>query len=324
MLHVTNGDAAAPALRRGGVEGEILPWRDVLHDGPVPAGLDDAGLREVRARFLSDVGLAPYEQALADLAARDGALERGLAEGSVVLWFEHDLYDQLQLLQVLERIQRRGAAGPVRLVNPPAYIHALDSARVSHFLADTAELPGDALTLAARAWEAFRAPDLAGLLRMDLRHPALPHLAAARVRLCQELPGTADGLARTERQILQPLERTESLPLAELFPAATRDVEEPVWLGDASFALYVERLAGAPRPALRAVDDAPLRAPGPRDDRRAFFERRVALTSFGHLLLEGSADWVRENGLDRWLGGMRLRGHHAPLRSGPPDSPCLP
>lgn len=320
MLHVTNGDAAVPALRRGGVEGEILPWRDVLHDGPVPAGLDDAGLREVRALFLWRVGLAPYEQTLADLAARDGALERGLAEGSVVLWFEHDLYDQLQLLQVLERIQRLGAAGPVRLVNPPAYIHALEPARVSRFLADTAELPGDALPLAARAWEAFRAPDLTGFLRMDLDHPALPHLAAARVRLCEELPGTADGLGRSERQILQPLERTESLALTELFPAATRDVEEPVWLGDASLALYVERLAGAPRPALRAVEGVPLRAPRLGDDRGALFARRVALTSFGHLLLEGGADWVEENGLDRWLGGMHLRGRRAPLRSGPSGS----
>jgi hypothetical protein len=40
VLHLTNGDCAIPALRATGVDEEILPWREVLHDGPVPAGLD--------------------------------------------------------------------------------------------------------------------------------------------------------------------------------------------------------------------------------------------------------------------------------------------
>jgi hypothetical protein len=35
-LVVTNGDAAVERLAAAGITGEILPWRDVLHDGPVP------------------------------------------------------------------------------------------------------------------------------------------------------------------------------------------------------------------------------------------------------------------------------------------------
>jgi hypothetical protein len=38
-LHVTNGDATVPGLRGTGIAGPILPWRDVLHEGPVS---DDA------------------------------------------------------------------------------------------------------------------------------------------------------------------------------------------------------------------------------------------------------------------------------------------
>jgi len=53
VLHLTNGDCAVPALRAAGVDGEILPWREVLHDGPVPA-LGPEELRAVRERFLGD------------------------------------------------------------------------------------------------------------------------------------------------------------------------------------------------------------------------------------------------------------------------------
>jgi hypothetical protein len=53
VVHLTNGDCAIPALRAAGVEGEILPWRWVLHDGPVP-GLPPDELRAVRGRFLGN------------------------------------------------------------------------------------------------------------------------------------------------------------------------------------------------------------------------------------------------------------------------------
>ena len=50
-LHVTNGDATVPGLRGTGLAGTIMPWRDVLHEGPVPDVPDDE-LRRVRAAFL--------------------------------------------------------------------------------------------------------------------------------------------------------------------------------------------------------------------------------------------------------------------------------
>src|SRR5688572_5795455 len=105
MLHVTNGDCAADRIARAGFGGEILPWRDVLHEGPVPANLDDAGLRVRRAEFLGGPEPAAVESALRDLEERDARLAVP-SRDEIVLWFEPDLYDQLQLLQVLDRLSR--------------------------------------------------------------------------------------------------------------------------------------------------------------------------------------------------------------------------
>src|SRR3982074_3791733 len=36
VLHVTNGDSAATSLKEA-LSTDVLPWRDVLHVGPVPS-----------------------------------------------------------------------------------------------------------------------------------------------------------------------------------------------------------------------------------------------------------------------------------------------
>ena len=65
-----------------------MPWREVLHDGPVPA-LPPDELRGVRGRFLGDETL---------LRERDERLAAALGKGEpVMLWFEADLYDVLLL-----------------------------------------------------------------------------------------------------------------------------------------------------------------------------------------------------------------------------------
>ena len=108
---MTNGESAANTLRRTALGGAVLSWQDVLHAGPVPAVTRPELLR-CRAAFLSDCGWGGRRAILASLERRDRAqLERASPSGMpVVLWFEHDLYDQLQLLDVLALAGTAGAA----------------------------------------------------------------------------------------------------------------------------------------------------------------------------------------------------------------------
>src|SRR5512141_1110180 len=101
MLHITNGDAAANVLRRAGITDPILPWRDVLHEGPVPSGLSLRELSKVRAEFIAECGWGRLEEVTRQFNVRDETLESSGADADVVLWFESDLCDQLQLCQVL-------------------------------------------------------------------------------------------------------------------------------------------------------------------------------------------------------------------------------
>ena len=64
MLISTNGDSAVEAIKNAGIEAEILPWRGVLHDGPVPSNVSLQEMAAVRAKFVSDCGWGKYNQIL--------------------------------------------------------------------------------------------------------------------------------------------------------------------------------------------------------------------------------------------------------------------
>src|SRR5258708_37766293 len=102
MLHVTNGDSVVHSFRDGGLRGTYLPWRDVLHDGAVPRRATLEEMSDVRAKEIHGLGgYGDYDSLRADFASRDATLAGFRDHEEGVLWFEHDLYDQLQPLRIL-------------------------------------------------------------------------------------------------------------------------------------------------------------------------------------------------------------------------------
>lgn len=293
-LHVTNGDAAAERILEAGVGGSLLPWRDVLHEGPVPAALSLDDLTAVRAEFIGGAGWDDPEQALARLRWRDAMLSGFRAYAEVVLWFEHDLYDQLQLLQVLDWF-RAADLGPVRLslVNPGDFLGQQPPARIRELFAARRAVTPDMFSVAAAAWGDFRAPEPMALAdRARVPHAALPHLATALMRLLEEYPGADDGLSRTERQVLAAL-ADGPLRFGRLFRAAHLEREEAEFLGDLVFEWQLARLVDATVPPVR---------------RTAADAQAYELTPAGRDALRGRFDHVEVNGVDRWIGGVHLAG----------------
>src|SRR5437763_1524013 len=119
VLHVTNGESAGNTLRQTSIGGAVLPWQDVLHEGPVQA-VSRQELLRTRAGFLSDCGWGSRRAVLSSLERRDRQLAEALRDGlQVVLWFEHDLYDQLQLLDALALAPRSAFVAAQRLEDAP-------------------------------------------------------------------------------------------------------------------------------------------------------------------------------------------------------------
>jgi hypothetical protein len=309
-LHVTNGDATD--LPGTGLARRVLYWRDILHDGPVPA-VGPQDLRRARAAFLAAaLAIDPAETANM-FAERDNVLEAN-RDGDYVLWFEADLYDQLQIIEILARLAELGV--PARRI---ALICIGEHPGIAQFgglgeltTAQLRELPGTnacarltpaALELAGRAWEAFRAPSPDGLGAVAaVRSGELRFLGEAFDRLSREYPSTRDGLSLTERRVLAAL-AGGAADAGTVFRGVWARETRP-YLGDTSCFAIMDRMVRAPVPLLEAQ-------PGGHPVDRL---TRLRLTDTGLRVLAGEADHVALNGIDRWIGGVHLRGRHVALR----------
>src|SRR3989442_3729013 len=129
MLHVTNGDSVVEGFRQGAIPGVFLPWRDVLHDGAVPHRDSLEALSDVRAGEIARLrGQGDYNAFRAGFAERDATLTAFRDYDETVLWFEHDLYDQLQLLQILDWFSKQDLSG-----YPLSMIHVASHPEVTPF-----------------------------------------------------------------------------------------------------------------------------------------------------------------------------------------------
>lgn len=302
MLHLTNGDSAAEAIRSTGVGGDLLIWRDVLHEGPVPASASDAELREIRAGHIARAGWGEREEVLADFLRRDERLAAAMAAGEeVVLWFENDLFDQLQRLQVLERLSRARTRTRVTSVETDGYVALLSAQELMAAWARARSCGESEFDAARRAWRAFTADNPRSLEALAAGGEPLPipGLAAALRRHLEQFPGLTDGLSRSERQAVEAL-AGGPLPFEELFDRAQR-AEPHRFLGDLVFRGYLELLAEPPWPLVEA--DA---------DREVW-----RLTEAGRRVLDGALDRLAGRRFDRWLGGTRLLAPHRVWRWDP-------
>lgn len=312
LLHVTNGDSAATLLRAGGCQGRILPWRDVLHEGPVPA-LDLAELSRVRAAFLAGRDWGKLTELQASFESRDRVLN-GCAEfAEVVLWFEHDLYDQLQLAQILSVLARhprcRTRVSLICIDRHPsvARFRGLGDLLAEHIAplheARTA-VDTSMFASASRVWQAFTGSNPAVVQSAgSLSAAALPFMPAAIQRFLQELPSTFNGLGRSQHHALSAIACGCSDPVALL--RAHWEQEEAPFMGDWSFWHLLRVMAKPPIPLVAVANQR-----GWHDLKGA----TLALTDAGGEVLAGRQDAVCLRGMDRWYGGTRLAGRHVPWR----------
>jgi hypothetical protein len=301
-LIVTNGDSAADLLRAAGLQGTILPWRDILHEGPITQLDLDASSRE-RTPFLA----ARFRIDAADIAStfaeRDAIMHGHASFDDIELWFEHDLYDQLQLVQALAFLASVRRVDGVRLVQADDFLGTQRADTILRFADHARDVTTADLDLAGAVWSDLTAPTpefVAG--RSEMPSGALPFLRGALTRFLEELPAPEDGLGRTEGAILRGIRDEEAVTPARLFHLVLEQ-EEAVFMGDLSFFRLIEDLALCPVPLITGVP-----APGVADEPGYLRDVELTLTTAGQDVLAGREDHVTLSGIERWWAGTHLDG----------------
>jgi Domain of unknown function (DUF1835) len=287
-LHITNGDGALYLLKKSGILGTHVAWRDALNEGPVPAGLSLEETSALRATYLAASGYGSPIKLLHEFERRDAQLRRAAEFDEIVLWFEHDLYDQLQLLQALTALAEFDLEpGRVSVVQTDHYLANMTVDEMSALFPKRRTATPAIFKSAVRAWQRFTSDSPDDLYRAAREDAiGLPFLRAALQRLCEEYPWKRDGLSRSQRQALYAVAQGPARR-EELFARAQAH-EEAYFLGERLFDKMLDDLAIG---AGALVEEE---------------EGRLVPTALGRRVLAGDADWLGEHAIDRWIGGVHL------------------
>jgi hypothetical protein len=280
IVHVCNGDSTADTLSLADLPGEIRVWADALDLGPV-LPVDDAESYRIRGEFW---GGGAHAKQLADW---DKGVDEAARAEELILWFEHDLFDQLALVRLLARLARKGLPQTLTVVSIDRHpdvpdFHSfgeLKAEQLAELWPRRTPLSRDALDEAVTAWVALTAADPRALPFLVRRVKALPFLSGALERHLEELPDPTSGMSRTERQLLAAGARNEP------------QLRTAVQAIDPRYSITDTVLAHAKRGLAKA----------------GFIEGDV-ITPLGRQALAGAIDRVHECGIDTWRGGVHIVG----------------
>ncbi len=293
-LHVLNGDSTAYSFRQTTLPGEVLVWREMLSEGQMPATDDFAPFWQQRGDFLAEhYGLdrAEYEQDVVNEAQR---LLNFRAFDEITLWFEFDLFCQINLLYLLNFFANQDL-GQTRLtlVSPGSHpqhpnfkgMGELSPTQLAALWPERLTLTTHDLEIGREAWRAYRAdsPEALRALVGQGDFGQLIHLKTALLAHLSRFPAPTDGLGFIEKFWLKNL---ESAPSAN-GPLLTR-----FWDENPQFGLGDLQL-------LRTLDD--LKGAGLIHE-----NGQLSLTERGRAVLDGRETYRNFVPRPRWLGGVEL------------------
>lgn len=263
-----------------------------------------------------------YGQSLRNLGYQDARVSEADAYRDVVLWFEHDLFDQMILTFLLTRLATLVAAGRVSLVTIDRHpsverfigLGQLEPADLAALYAQRSPVTTDQVQVALRAWQAMTAPDPQGLNRLAHEdQPGLPFLRGAMARYLAEFPDPKTGLGQTEQWGLEAIAGGAATP-RDAFPVVQAREAAP-YQGDSMFYATLRSLTDGPRPLLETTLYHAPPLIKLRDEQ--FSQVPLRVTPMGQSVLAGQRDWFEVHGPARWQGGVALMGPAPPWRYDP-------
>jgi hypothetical protein len=244
---------------------------------------------------------------------QDAVLTSRTEHEEVVLWFEHDLFCQLNLLYLLDWFAHATAApNHLSLIDIGEFpgrknfrgLGELTAAELASLFPQRRAVTTEQLDLATKAWAAYRSTDpskIESLIKADTS--VLPFLGPAFVAHLKRFPTTRNGLGQIENTALRLIDKGLE-EFGDVFPRFVS--AEPVYgLGDTQLWVGLSALSTAPIPLVTIEGNY-----GPSVQRvpEGSHKTRFKLTEEGRLVIRQQADFIRLNGIDSWLGGAHLCG----------------
>jgi hypothetical protein len=287
-LHIVSCTTVANVMKQAKLSGDFLAWEDFLHEGPIPQNFSLKQLSKIRAHFLCEHNYLSLNQALQTFEQRNTVLENHKIYEEVILWFEQDLYDQLQLLQILDWFAyHQDKNVKLSLILTDKYFAEYSFQEIKNAVLEKSSIKDRHLRVAKKAWLALSSnTPLPWFKLLNEETSPLPFLKNSVQRLLEAYPNTMNGLSRTEHQALLIISKGEKKQKQDIFLASQKQEEHP-FIADIIFWKILNDFEKYKLITIKKNDD-------------------IYITDLGKDVLIGKRNWITIKPIEHWIGGVHL------------------
>jgi len=288
VLNIVNGDIVSIKLKDSNIHGDFLEWGDFMHEGPMPEGFSLESLSKIRAKYISSENLGEFKEVYQAFKRRDAILLSSYQYDKIILWFENDMHDQLQLIQILNWFAQHSPSSNLYIIYPDNYLICSTAKELQDTLLYNIETVNhNHFIVAKKAWGAFtsKTPEAWYKLLEDDISP-IPSLRDTVMRLLEEYPNTVNGLSRTEYKILEIISNGVNNP-QKIFENYQKS-EQRAFMGNVIFKNRIKVLVESN--LLNSTQNG----------------QNLQLSPLGEEVFQGKKNWLKINSIERWIGGVKL------------------
>ncbi|KAA2216997.1 DUF1835 domain-containing protein [Maribacter flavus] len=212
LLHITNGDAFTERLKKLNIKGDIITWREMLCEGKTLTSVGSESFWKTRFEFLHKNYKVSKSWFIEKTLKEYRSLCNHKQQDQIVLWFEYDLFCQVNMLAVISWLLTNRRYAQISLVcsgkeDNTDKLYSLNELSDEHLLKlykHKVVLNQDDVEYADYVWQLYCSNNPIRLENLtDFNDYNFAYLGDAVKTHLRRFPSIANGLNEMENNILQ-------------------------------------------------------------------------------------------------------------------------
>ncbi|TCI92763.1 DUF1835 domain-containing protein [Tenacibaculum sp. M341] len=212
ILHITNGDSTTQLLKSQKIKGEIITWREMLCEGKTTTDVGSEDFWKTRFDFLN-TSYKVTKKTFIDLTLKEYRNLCKQNQDEIVLWFDYDLFCQVNLIAVVSWLKRYRKGRKITLVQSGKTDESeklvgfseLSSKGLKNLYSNRATLTKDDIEYADYIWQLYCSDSPLRLETVHKFNPSSPFIYlpdAIKAHLLR-FPSIENGLNAVENEIIE-------------------------------------------------------------------------------------------------------------------------
>ncbi len=212
LLHITNGDSFTARLQKLPLTGDIITWREMLCEGKTLCNVGSESFWKTRFEFLNKNYKVSKSWFVEKTLKEYRSLCNHKQQDQIVLWFEYDLFCQINMLAVISWLKTHRRHAQISLVcsgkqddtDKMYVLNELSDEQLEHLYENKVVLTQDDIEYADYVWQLYCSDNPIRLENLgDFGNYSYTYLHDALKVHLERFPSIKNGLNAIENRVLQ-------------------------------------------------------------------------------------------------------------------------